>query len=157
VVLTPPPVPVITQAGNQLTSSSPVNNQWFVNGNPIPGATGQVYIAPGPGSYTVVVTDPATGCSSESLPVLIVSVGEPAVASNLILYPNPAGDYVIFENGSQAEALVALIDMTGKTIGPAIAVPARSRRIIGTAGLPAGVYVLKSQTDGVAYKRLVKL
>ena len=90
VVLPAPPVPTITQMGNQLTSSSPTNNQWYFNGNPIPGATNQVYIVSSPGTYTVRVTDPSNGCASESLPVVIVSVSEISWSqADIKVYPNP--------------------------------------------------------------------
>jgi hypothetical protein len=70
VTVTPlPPTPTITPAGSNvlctsllLTSSSATGNQWYLNGNPIGGATAQTYSATAAGSYTVVVT--ASGCAS---------------------------------------------------------------------------------------------
>ena len=68
---TPPATPTITPGGPTtfcaggsvtLTSSSPTGNQWYVNGNPIGGATAQQYDATASGSYTVTVT--ASGCTS---------------------------------------------------------------------------------------------
>ena len=46
----------------QLASSAVAGNQWFLNGNPIGGATGTTYNASVAGSYTVQVT--ASGCIS---------------------------------------------------------------------------------------------
>src|SRR5258707_240492 len=45
-----------------LTSSSASGNQWYLNGNPIGGATSNTYIATASGGYTVNVTAP--GCTS---------------------------------------------------------------------------------------------
>ena len=45
-----------------LTSSSATGNQWYLNGNPIGGATAQLYNAATAGDYTVTVT--TNGCSS---------------------------------------------------------------------------------------------
>ena len=47
-----------------LTSSSATGNQWYLNGNPIGGATNQTYDAGNAGGYTVIVT--INGCSSAS-------------------------------------------------------------------------------------------
>src|SRR5436190_2808264 len=66
-----PPTPTITPGGpttfNQggnvtLTSSSATGNQWYLDGNPIGGATSNTYVATVGGDYTVIVT--TTGCSS---------------------------------------------------------------------------------------------
>ena len=45
-----------------LTSSSATGNQWYLNGNPIGGATNPTFVATASGNYTVVVT--ALGCPS---------------------------------------------------------------------------------------------
>jgi hypothetical protein len=55
-----------------LTSSSAIGNQWFLNGNPIGGATNQQYVATATGNYTVTVT--ASGCSSAPSSATTVTV-----------------------------------------------------------------------------------
>src|SRR5205807_3087793 len=76
-----PATPTITPGGPTtfcaggsvtLTSSSASGNQWFLNGNPIGGATNQAYIATASGSYTVVVT--TLGCSSAASAATVVTV-----------------------------------------------------------------------------------
>src|SRR5207244_527282 len=66
-----PATPTITPGGPTtfcnggsvtLTSSSASSNQWYLNGNPIGGATGQGYIATAAGNYTDIVT--TNGCTS---------------------------------------------------------------------------------------------
>jgi len=37
-----PPIPQITQNGLAIMSSSATGNQWFLNNNPISGATNQI-------------------------------------------------------------------------------------------------------------------
>ena len=54
-----------------LTSSSATGNQWYLNGNPIAGATGQNYSATAAGNYTVTVTN-AGNCSATSAAVTVV-------------------------------------------------------------------------------------
>jgi hypothetical protein len=55
-----------------LTSSSATGNQWYLNGNPIGGATNSSYNANVAGDYTVVVT--ASGCASASSAVTTVTI-----------------------------------------------------------------------------------
>ena len=76
-----PATPTITPGGPTtfcaggsvgLTSSSASGNQWYLNGNPIGGATNQVYSATASGSYTVTTT--ASGCSSAASAATVVTV-----------------------------------------------------------------------------------
>ena len=60
-----PDVPVITQVGSILQSSSATGNQWYFNGTIIPGATEQNYTYTTGGIYSVEVTN-SFGCSSTS-------------------------------------------------------------------------------------------
>src|SRR5207249_6135844 len=76
-----PPTPTITPGGPTtfctggsvtLTSSSASGNQWYLNGNPIGGATNQTYVATAAGNYTVIVT--SLGCSSAASAPATVTV-----------------------------------------------------------------------------------
>src|SRR6185436_4009026 len=64
-----------------LTSSSATGNQWFVDGNPISGATDQNYVAIGSGNYTVVVT--ANGCESAPSAPATVTVNPTPLAPTI--------------------------------------------------------------------------
>jgi uncharacterized repeat protein (TIGR01451 family) len=85
VTVTPlPATPTITPGGPTtfytggsvtLTSSSATGNQWYVDGNPIGGATGQQYVATTSGDYSVVVT--GSGCSSATSSVVTVTAMAP--------------------------------------------------------------------------------
>jgi uncharacterized repeat protein (TIGR01451 family) len=79
-----PATPTITPGGPTtfyaggsvtLTSSSASGNQWYLNGNPIGGATSQQYVATASGNYSVVVT--SSGCSSTSSSAITVTVVQP--------------------------------------------------------------------------------
>src|SRR4029077_10008942 len=76
-----PPAPTITPGGPTtfcaggsvtLSSDSASGNQWYLNGNPIGGATNTTYLATASGNYTVVVT--LAGCSSAASAITTVTV-----------------------------------------------------------------------------------
>ncbi len=70
-----PSIPLVTLPNPfDLYSSSPIGNQWNLNGSPIVGATGTFYTPTQNGTYTVTVTD-SMGCSATSLPYLYSTVG----------------------------------------------------------------------------------
>lgn len=56
------PTTFCTGGSVTLTSSSASGNQWYLDGSPINGATGQSYVASAAGDYRVVVT--TSGCQS---------------------------------------------------------------------------------------------
>jgi hypothetical protein len=108
-----PATPTITPGGPTtfcaggsvgLTSSSASGNQWYLNGNPIGGATNQLYSATASGNYTVTVT--ASGCTSGSSAATTVTA-------------QPTSITVINTNDSGAGSLrQAILDLcaTGGTI-----------------------------------------
>jgi len=67
------PTTFCTGGSVTLTSSSASGNQWFLNGNPIGGATNQTYPATATGSYTVKVTD-GNSCTSAASNAVSVTV-----------------------------------------------------------------------------------
>jgi hypothetical protein len=74
-----PPAPAITESGDTLTSDAPSGNQWYYEGNAIPGATGQTYVATQSGEHWSVVT--LNGCSSgesNHIAVIITGTGQQA-------------------------------------------------------------------------------
>jgi hypothetical protein len=98
-----PATPTITPGGPTtfcaggsvtLTSSSASGNQWYLDGNPIGGATNQTHPANATGSYTVIVT--TSGCSSAPSAATPVTVN-PAPATPTI---TPGGPTTFCAGGS---------------------------------------------------------
>lgn len=85
-----PPTPVVTtDENNLLRSSAPEGNQWYFEGNVIPGATGQEYQATEEGIYWTVVT--LNGCSSDEsnhIEVIFTGLDEPG-GTHVSVYPVP--------------------------------------------------------------------
>lgn len=92
-----PSVPVISQNGQFLQSSTAASYQWYVNGGPISGATSQTCAVTQNGNYTVVITD-ANGCSSQSVSFSVTDTGISAIIGDagISVFPNPnAGVFTV--------------------------------------------------------------
>ncbi len=116
-----PNVPVVTQNGDTLISSAATSYQWYLNGNIIPGATGQSFLPNQSGNYTVVITD-ANGCSNTSTPYAYIhmdigtSVGGALFTA---VYPNPIGEsgtMLIHAENFTGQAFVSIFDLTGRLV-----------------------------------------
>ncbi len=146
-----PATPTITQNGFTLTSSSPTGNQWYLNGNPITGATGQNYTATQNGNYTVVVTQ--NGCSSAaSAPTTVSGVGIEGITAigTLRIFPNPANEKINISlvMNDNANLTIRLINTLGKVVYIIEENNIqRTDRIIETGNLSAGIYFLELSTE----------
>jgi hypothetical protein len=162
VVVQPAPArPTITQGGGgQLSSSSATGNQWYLNGVAIVGATAAMYVPTSSGSYTVVVTS-AAGCASlPSTPqgVAITATLSPALARQVLLFPNPAQQTCTLQLPVLAGATTAevrLVNALGQVVQQyAVALP--TRLTLNVQGLARGVYtVLLKTSSGTYAKRLL--
>jgi hypothetical protein len=151
-------VPTINAVGNILSSSSFNNNQWYLNGNAIPGATGTTYnmSLTGAGTYTVVVTDPATGCSATSLPFIFTGLAAGIEAAGIAVYPNPATDKITIElpAAGVAEALLKIYDKLGALV---MTQPLTQYRSDILLNMTPGSYTMELTTSGgVYYSKLVR-
>ena len=88
------PMPSFTNVGDQLISSSDVGNQWYLNDNPIDGATSNTYFIKEDGYYSVEVTN-SFECNAISLSKYMVVTGDGdldgMVSTNkeIQIFPNP--------------------------------------------------------------------
>ncbi len=113
-----PPKPIIIITNNSpfiLMSTSNMGNQWYLNDNPIYGATDQTYTVNENGNYFTIVT--IDGCSSlPSNQITINNVGINDYADNEILvYPNPAHD-IIYVQSSKPINEVMIINNLGQVV-----------------------------------------
>lgn len=156
-----PATPTISQNGATLSSSATTGNQWYLNGQPIGGATGSTYLPTATGSYTVVTTS-GNGCASAPsapAPVVLAARGA-APGTSLRVYPNPVptGSRLhLALSGYHTGAEVRLLDGLGRVVARQQAsAAARSTEQLNVAGLPAGLYVLQVRTAaGVDTRRVV--
>jgi len=116
-----PPAPVISQVKRKLKSNSvEVTYQWYLNGVLISGADSMNY-SPSvlQGSFTVTVTD-TNGCSNTSTVYSydVTGIDVPVSNNNILIYPNPAHDYIDIDLSSNSEDIryLQIIDMHGRCV-----------------------------------------
>ena len=140
------PVPVITQSGNDLSSSSAVSYQWYSSDTVLAGETSQTYTATFSGSYSVMVTD-FNGCSgsSDTLEVTITALEEFAVLPILRIFPNPMEDQAIVDfdrsvfNGPYT---IHVYNLLGKKLLE-VSMTSESEVIIQRNDLAPGIYFIE--------------
>jgi PKD repeat protein len=143
--------PIISQVGFNLGTTTASSYQWFVNGNPMLGATFQEQFPAQIGNYTVVTTD-VNGCTAESAPYNITVVNINANQNNnTTIYPNPANNE-LFINTQNKYSSYAIYDLLGKEM---------MRNSFSTKidifNLAKGVYIIALKgADGLVQKMWVK-
>ncbi|HEX5002481.1 MAG TPA: T9SS type A sorting domain-containing protein [Bacteroidia bacterium] len=152
-VLPLPPTPTIAPQWNTLTSSSPTGNQWYLNGNPIPGATGQVYVATQSGTYTVVVTG-ANGCTATSQQVFTTGIQELLSQNGFAVYPNPVADKLTIELASPVKdrAVVNIYNVLGGLVKTIVIHQSKNDLDFN---LPAGTYSIEIRANDSVYRTKV--
>ncbi|MDW8209768.1 MAG: S8 family serine peptidase [Cytophagales bacterium] len=151
--------PVVSVQGQVFTSSYPTGNQWLLNGNPIPGATGQTYNADQAGVYAVQVT--VNGCTAVSDPIVLTSTDEALSTTGIKLYPNPADATlkVLLRQRGNTPVQMRIIDPTGRVL-QSVASEKRALALeqeFDVRGLAKGIYFLQIHTaEGIAIQPFVK-
>lgn len=85
-----PPAPVISQEVDVLSASGNGPFQWFLNGEPVAGATSAQLTVTENGVYTVSTTS-AEGCVAESDPFTVSNVGvDELTSAAFTVFPNPS-------------------------------------------------------------------
>jgi hypothetical protein len=114
-----PGIPVISQAGNVLSTSTASAYQWNFEGSPISGATDQMYTATAKGNYTVTITN-ANGCKTTSDPhyTTIIGIEEISGLFAVSLSPNPFVESfrLIYSLQVKSKMNVILYDASGQLI-----------------------------------------
>jgi hypothetical protein len=150
----PAPPVSITVNGDTMRVYGQTNVQWFLDGNPIPGATTTMIIAATPGSYSVEVTD-TDGCSATSNPFIL---GIPDVQNDVVeVYPNPliSGNWKLNLGNNLIGGTVEIFDAIGRKIYSA---PLTNNHMELNLNVAAGEYLLRIYSvHRTAISKLVKL
>ena len=152
--------PVITQNGTTLSSSATANNQWYLNGTLIPGATGQTYLPTQSGNYRVDVSL-ANGCVAQSdnfaYVILPANPGENDIG--LTVFPNPANTQinVLFAAKSTVNVNLSLVNVIGENeyTNKAVLTGGNFSTLIDVSKLTPGNYVLRLLYNSKLYTRKI--
>lgn len=147
----------ITQSGSTFTSSYAEGNQWYLDGQPIPGATTQSIQATKAGTYSVTVT--TGGCSTSSGRTFSITGEEEAMKSAIRITPNP----VVHELNIEVPATImqaneaTLINSLGQVLS---SIPLQEREGKKTGKIimsdyPTGAYIVRITDGAKRYDRKI--
>ena len=145
----------VNQNNNILTAVANASYQWLDcnNGNqPIPNATGQIFVAQNPGSYSVQITENGCTQTSACINVMATSVNEETIG-NFHIFPNPTTN-IITVNSHQLIQKINVLDVTGKSV-----LTITNSNTADLSGLASGLYHLALQFDngGTGHLKILKL
>ncbi len=160
------PEPILDEAGDSLivaNVSEFVSYQWYLDGNLIAGATGDVYVIEEDGSYMVcgVDTNGCEGCSFEHDMNCCVGIEEAFFDGDVNVYPNPnSGQFTLeVEMQRSMDMTVGLYDMVGKQIwlDKDLGNSSSLRKQYDMSQIPDGVYFLRIHADDqMTVQKLIK-
>ncbi|SFH34955.1 S8/S53 family peptidase [Pedobacter insulae] len=153
--------PIITQRDNLLSSSSLTGNKWFLNGEPIAGATNQTYTPLKNGEYTVEVLS-ETGCAMRSTAITVTDVKNMSTSPiNLKVYPVPTDDdlTVSFEVADRSMVKIQVSNLLGQVVFKEEKVNFNGlyTNTIRLNAFAAGIYVLSVRIGSKVYTRKISL
>jgi PKD repeat protein len=150
-----PPVPTITQIGDTLVSSWPGTNQWYLDGNLLPGINGPQLLPSTNGAYTVEAVGDG-GCSTvadDTVAYLISHVVASGWPIGWQVYPNPThGPVTLSLRGlPPGPVQVALFHATGQAVSTWSLTPQGPDLLTGLnlPSLAEGLYALRIQAAGM--------
>ena len=140
-----PSAPVISLSGYALTSSAILGNQWYKDGEMLPGATEQTYNVTATGTYWAVVT--INGCSSDTsnnIYVLYIGLDELVKIQKVEVYPNPNnGRFTLSMTTSAREVFdLRILNNLGVPVyeRKGLEVDGTLEEVINLNNIPNGVY-----------------
>lgn len=137
ITVLPSPEPQLVQNGNILSTTQAYDSyQWNLNGQPVNGATGAIYLMVAAGSYSVTVTT-AEGCSGIS-DTIAYTTGinvTSALKAAIKVSPNPATDRINIQSPVPVDIKLNSID--GREL-----LRQENATSINIGGLSNGLYLL---------------
>ncbi|MFH0866361.1 MAG: T9SS type A sorting domain-containing protein [Bacteroidota bacterium] len=157
-----PPKPAMWRTNDTLHTLAGYTLQWYLNGDPIPGASAQFYVISASGYYSLTST--LNGCTSRSDSVYYIytgsGIGENSFSDKITVMPNPFNNelYLNSSHAHPTEMYFTVYDVLGNCILEGrIFSGGRTQEIIDFSGVSAGVYFLNlMSSDRKTIRRLIK-
>ncbi|QHT69422.1 6-bladed beta-propeller [Rhodocytophaga rosea] len=149
--------PVITATNNNLSSSSLVGNQWYLDGEAIEGATEWMLSVSKEGRYQVSVAGPC-GQAIMSEPFLVKLSALDEYLTDLVkVYPNPVLEHLKVEIQDDMRILYAqIVNSSGKVL-TYIKTNGVNNINFSIGNLKQGMYILEMYTSkGTVRKKIIK-
>ncbi|MGV3637608.1 MAG: PQQ-dependent sugar dehydrogenase [Flavobacteriales bacterium] len=137
----PMPRPTITFENGELISSEASSYLWYLNGEPIPGATEQRYTPTENGDYFVQAAMNGCVLKSDIYPVMTTNVVVMTTLAPSIL-PNPADENATITIPDGTLRGLRVIDMQGREVLPLVTLTGL-RTTLSTMTLPEGNYIVQ--------------
>jgi len=170
-----PAVPVFVNENNLLVLTQPedlpedASLQWFLDSMPIEAATDQNYCLSEDGTYTLKVTDNASGCSNQftffvsfnpDVNCAVATRELSALERSLKVFPNPTTSIftLYFELTLPTDLAFSIRDLTGKLIfHEAVQTRGHFENSMDISFLPNGVYLLQIESSNrLITRKIVK-
>lgn len=144
------PAPSISWVGDTLTCSAGLAYQWYLNNNPVPGATNQTYVMLQNGTYKVDVLY-SNGCwrMSGNYNATGVSVDEVSSEENSVLiFPNPSGGtFDLLIPASAHDCRVRIFNSLGECVWEK-QYEETTGAGLSVHGLVPGIYIVSVEQNG---------
>lgn len=143
-----PPTPTVSINGMSLTTNSANSYQWYLNGNPIPGATSQDHLPTSDGWYTVDVTN-SFGCINQAAAIYITITDLRSNSRLLIgvnVSPNPAKDVLKITRDSNIKTALnyEIVSIVGqRLLSGTLKFDAMQESTVNIQSLAPGTYFIR--------------
>lgn len=136
-----PEIPIISTQGNLLLSTFSVSYQWYLDGEPITGATTQTIEAMEEGEYQVRIAN-EYGCERFSEPFNFALVSAENLKSDgwLRIFPNPTDGLITIQ--THEGHLITVVNIYN-SVGRLVYHQPDHHSVVDASHLPTGVYVLE--------------
>lgn len=154
--------PALALVGTELQTEAGVEFEWYLNGNLIPGATGQNFVPTQNGTYKVAVRQFSQCPKIESQELVVNNVGIQSgnVSTALKVFPNPSQNFLQleFENPGASEGILSIYDATGMCVlSGAVALQEGLTTLVVPHTLSPGTYIVtvKAQNRTITHNKII--
>lgn len=156
VVVHPTPIAHVTQSGNDLLASCSnciaATYQWYLNDDPISGATGKQFSAESGGKYTVTINDDINCESLHSNEIDVVSsIENDKLNKSFTVYPIPVSGSSIFvrTTDDSSNCVYKILAQDGRILakGTFLKNSTDFTKELSVENLDAGFYIIEVVTD----------